>query len=249
MPQLEGKTSNGPWSRRALLLAGAAGGLGLRLRIARAADGANRPDDPFFKTRGVVITPEDVTLGDWPERAGRAGLTTIALHPFPGKVLEFVHTEAGIAFLERCRGSASRSNTSPTPCAELLPRGSSRKTEACSGWTRRGTGSRTPISASIPRGHSPGDELRRLRRRRLPARHGEPRFLGEYGDPPPVHAPTVTDLNQYGKEIFFDEIPSWFTDDTGFDWNDMRANNQGQAFGDRLHARYHPFRNYLRHLD
>ena len=59
----------------------------------------------------------------------------------------------------------------------------------------------------------------------------------------------MTDLNQYGKEIFFDEIPSWFTDDTGFDWNDMRANNQGQAFGDRLHARYHPFRNYLRHLD
>ncbi len=51
-----------------------------------------------------------------------------------------------------------------------------------------------------------------------------------------------TDIRQYGKEIFFDEIPSWFTDDVGYDPNDMLANNRGQAFGDELYRRYHPVR-------
>lgn len=32
---------------------------------------------------------------------------------------------------------------------------------------------------------------------------------------------------QYGKEVFFDEIPSWFTDDTGWDNFDMKANRAG----------------------
>jgi hypothetical protein len=58
--------------------------------------------EAFFKTRGVVITPNDMTLGDWQERAKQAGLTTIALHPFPGTVLEFVQTDDGKQFLEKC---------------------------------------------------------------------------------------------------------------------------------------------------
>jgi hypothetical protein len=122
MAYSNGKTSNGPWSRRALLLAGAAGGLGLRMGTARAADGASRPEEPHFKTRGVVITPEDVTLGDWPERAREAGLTTIALHPFPGKVLEFVRTEAGNTFLGRCRVLGLQVEYELHAMRELLPR-------------------------------------------------------------------------------------------------------------------------------
>ena len=60
---------------------------------------------------------------------------------------------------------------------------------------------------------------------------------------------TITDGLQYGKEIFFDEIPSWFSNDIGFDSKDMKANNLGQAYGEKLHAKYHPIRNYLRNLD
>ncbi|MEG4274721.1 MULTISPECIES: SpvB/TcaC N-terminal domain-containing protein [unclassified Microcoleus] len=54
-----------------------------------------------------------------------------------------------------------------------------------------------------------------------------------------------TDIRQYGKEIFYDEIPSWFTDDTGYDPNDMLANNRGQAFGAELYRRYHPVRDAI----
>jgi hypothetical protein len=41
---------------------------------------AASPPRPAFSTRGVVLIPEDFTLRDWPERAQRAGLTTLALH-------------------------------------------------------------------------------------------------------------------------------------------------------------------------
>ena len=51
----------------------------------------------------IVLPCSDLTLDDWPERAQRAGLTTIALHPFPGVVARFCKSDAGHAFLERCR--------------------------------------------------------------------------------------------------------------------------------------------------
>ena len=41
------------------------------------ADGVS---SPRLKTRGVVLIPDDFSLSDWPERAQRAGLTTIGLH-------------------------------------------------------------------------------------------------------------------------------------------------------------------------
>jgi hypothetical protein len=37
-------------------------------------------EPPRFATRGVILLPFDLTLSDWPERAAKAGLTTIALH-------------------------------------------------------------------------------------------------------------------------------------------------------------------------
>ena len=60
---------------------------------------------------------------------------------------------------------------------------------------------------------------------------------------------TITDIQQYGKEIFFDAIPSLFSNDRGFDSQDMKANNLGQKYGDQLHAKYHPIRNGLRKLN
>ncbi|WP_432409198.1 SpvB/TcaC N-terminal domain-containing protein [Wukongibacter sp. M2B1] len=54
-----------------------------------------------------------------------------------------------------------------------------------------------------------------------------------------------TDIRQYGKEIIFDEMPSWFTDDIGYDPHDMLANNLGQAFGAKLYKLYHPVRDMI----
>jgi hypothetical protein len=52
----------------------------------------------------------------------------------------------------------------------------------------------------------------------------------------------ATDSMQYGKEIFYDEVPSWVSSDRGFDPADMLANNRGQAYGQQLFQRYHPVR-------
>jgi hypothetical protein len=52
----------------------------------------------------------------------------------------------------------------------------------------------------------------------------------------------AADALQYGKEIFYDEVPSWVSDDRGFDPADMLANNRGQAFGQRQFERYHSLR-------
>jgi RHS repeat-associated protein len=54
-----------------------------------------------------------------------------------------------------------------------------------------------------------------------------------------------TDIRQYGKEIIYDEIPSWFSDDEGYSAHDMLANNRGQAFGEELYHRYHPVRDWI----
>jgi RHS repeat-associated protein len=58
-----------------------------------------------------------------------------------------------------------------------------------------------------------------------------------------------TNAVQYGKEIFKDEIPSWFSDDKGFDTEDMKANNLGEVYGKDLYKKYHPIRHYFRNLD
>lgn len=71
-------------------------------RACQIADAAERKE-PFFKTRGVVLRPADTLIADWPDRAKRAGLTTIASHPFPGTVLELLRTDAGRKFFDRCR--------------------------------------------------------------------------------------------------------------------------------------------------
>jgi hypothetical protein len=50
----------------------------------------------------VVLVPEDLTLGDWPERASRAGLTTIGIHHQNSlrAVVEWIQTDAGRHFLD-----------------------------------------------------------------------------------------------------------------------------------------------------
>jgi hypothetical protein len=80
--------------------------------------------EPFFQTRGVVLTPEDLTLRDWVERAKRAGLTTIALHHSRSLsvVVDFVRSDEGQTFLEQCRDWGLQVEYELHAINELLPR-------------------------------------------------------------------------------------------------------------------------------
>ena len=60
-------------------------------------------DAPFFRTRGVVLLPEDLEGVDWPRIASNAGLTTIGVHGSPSSVSQFIESEKGHRFLAECR--------------------------------------------------------------------------------------------------------------------------------------------------
>jgi hypothetical protein len=88
----------------------------------RAAE--QRPADggPFFLTRGIVLVVEDLRTLDWPERAARVGLTTIATHIFPHEVAAFLKTAAGQAFLEGCRNRGLQVEHELHAMSDLVPR-------------------------------------------------------------------------------------------------------------------------------
>lgn len=77
-----------------------------------------------FATRGVVLVPGDLSLADWPERAARAGLNTIALHhgESPSEVAAFVGSDAGQRFLAGCRRHGLQVEYELHAMSELLPR-------------------------------------------------------------------------------------------------------------------------------
>ncbi len=77
-----------------------------------------------FVTRGVVLVPEDLTLGDWPQRAHAAGLTTIGLHHqnSPQAVIRCLESEAGRKFLEQCQTLGLQVEYELHAMKELLPR-------------------------------------------------------------------------------------------------------------------------------
>jgi len=77
-----------------------------------------------FDTRGVVLVPEDFSLSDWPERAAKAGLTTIGLHhgTSPKAVVDFIESAAGRDFLARCARLGLQIEYELHAIGELLPR-------------------------------------------------------------------------------------------------------------------------------
>ena len=114
-------------SRRVFLRAAAAGllgGAGLGLANAGCSTATRKQPDPIFKTRGVVLLAEDLTLADWPERAKRAGLTTIALHhqSSPAAISDFIRSPPGQRFLESCRRLGLEVEYELHAMKELLPR-------------------------------------------------------------------------------------------------------------------------------
>lgn len=86
--------------------------------------GAAPASSAKFKTRGVVLVPEDLSLRDWPERAARAGLTTLALHHqnSPQAVERFAESDAGRDLLERGRRLGLQVEYELHAMKELLPR-------------------------------------------------------------------------------------------------------------------------------
>lgn len=86
------------------------------------ADSAEGKGKMLFQTRGVVISPDDLTLADWPERASRAGLTVIALGAAPSALIKFIGTEAGKGFLAKCRKLGLDVEYEMHAMFELLPR-------------------------------------------------------------------------------------------------------------------------------
>lgn len=77
-----------------------------------------------FSTRGVVLIPEDFTLTDWPERAQRVGLTTLALHHGQSvrEVVKFVNSDAGKDALTRARNLGLAIEYELHAMSDLLPR-------------------------------------------------------------------------------------------------------------------------------
>jgi hypothetical protein len=60
--------------------------------------------DPSF-TRGIILLPFDLSLRDWPERAAKAGINTIALHAARrlDVLADFIRGDDGQRFLARCK--------------------------------------------------------------------------------------------------------------------------------------------------
>ena len=77
-----------------------------------------------FRTRGVVLVPEDFTLADWPKRAALAGLTTIGIHhpTSPRAVIAFLQSGPGRHVLEDCRRHGLEVEYELHAMRELLPR-------------------------------------------------------------------------------------------------------------------------------
>ena len=111
-------------SRRQFLCAGLQVAASVPLFLGRPASarGDREGREPFFKTRGVVLTTPDLSNWDWPQRAADAGLTTIATHVTPSEVSQFIQTDKGREFLVRCREGGLEVEHELHAMSDLLPR-------------------------------------------------------------------------------------------------------------------------------
>lgn len=58
--------------------------------------------EPFFQTRGVVLSLADLTTWDWPRKAKAAGLSTLATHGAPAEIAAFMQADGGRALRAEC---------------------------------------------------------------------------------------------------------------------------------------------------
>lgn len=81
-----------------------------------------KEDEPYFETRGVVLSVQDLETVDWPTLAAESGINTIGTHMFPEQVLTFIQSEKGKEFLETCRMNGITVEHQLHAMKELLPR-------------------------------------------------------------------------------------------------------------------------------
>jgi len=111
-------------SRRQFLKVGLGVAASIVARPSVGALPADRSDDhkPFFKTRGVVLTTPDLSTLGWPQRAAKAGLTTIATHVTPREVSGFIQSDKGREFLAGCDNAGIAVEHELHAMSDLLPR-------------------------------------------------------------------------------------------------------------------------------
>jgi hypothetical protein len=111
-------------SRRQFLLAGLQIAASLPSCFGRPASAQSDRErhEPFFQTRGVVLTTADLSTLDWPRLVAEAGLTTIATHVTPSEVSSFVQTDKGREFLLQCRKRGIEVEHELHAMSDLLPR-------------------------------------------------------------------------------------------------------------------------------
>jgi len=116
-------SGNNP-SRRQFLLAGLQIAASRPSCISRPASARidRERQEPFFKTRGVVLTTADLSSLDWPNMAAGAGLTTIATHVTPSEVSKFIQSDRGHEFLIQCRERGIEVEHELHAMNDLLPR-------------------------------------------------------------------------------------------------------------------------------
>ncbi|MGE4004049.1 MAG: DUF4838 domain-containing protein, partial [Planctomycetaceae bacterium] len=79
-------------------------------------------DEPFFKTRGVVLLPTDFAEVDWPRLTSDAGLNRIGIHGTPSSVSEFISSERGMRMLAACQAAGLGVEYELHAISDLLPR-------------------------------------------------------------------------------------------------------------------------------
>jgi hypothetical protein len=111
-------------SRRQFLSAGLQVAASVPLLFDGPASAQNNREgpEPFFKTRGVVLTTPDLSTLDWPQRAAQARLTTIATHVTPSEVSRFIQSDKGREFLAQCRERGLEVEHELHAMSDLLPR-------------------------------------------------------------------------------------------------------------------------------
>lgn len=99
----------------------AAAGYGIAVPCLAEPSSGNAKE-PFFLTRGVVVVLSDLRTLDWPERAKRAGLTTVGTHIFPHEIAAYIQRDEGQKFLEKCRSLGVQVEHELHAMSDLLPR-------------------------------------------------------------------------------------------------------------------------------
>src|SRR6476620_11103279 len=108
-----------PFSRRAFMKTKATDVTGMMYSSQNlfAADARGK-----LKTRGVVVTVDDLSTLDWPRLASEADLTTIGTHVTPSQVAAFIGSSKGEQFLKDCSKYNLRVEHELQAMKDLLPR-------------------------------------------------------------------------------------------------------------------------------